>query len=91
MRTHTHIHPDIPKQVGAPMFADQRFMDATAARLNQRNIVYVGDGAGGSWDEYRVGDPIPVRVCLFVGRRGARMYDKWARVCVWLASRRLVD
>lgn len=23
------------------MFADQRFMDATAARLNQRNIVYV--------------------------------------------------
>lgn len=21
---------------------------------------YVGDGAGGSWDEYRVGDPIPV-------------------------------
>lgn len=44
--------------VGAPMFADQTFMDATAKRLNQRNIVYVGDGAGGSFDQYRVGDPI---------------------------------
>lgn len=29
------------QQVGAPMFADQRFMDAAAARINQRNIVYV--------------------------------------------------
>jgi hypothetical protein len=53
--------------VGAPMFADQNFMDATAKRLNQRNIVYVGDGAGGSFDEVRgwVGGPLSC-VCVFV-------------------------
>ena len=33
------------------MFADQPLVDAAAQRLNQRNIVYVGDGAGGSFDE----------------------------------------
>lgn len=57
----SQINPDVRIDVltvGAPMFADQRFMDATAQGLNQRNIVYVGDGAGGSFDQYRVGDPI---------------------------------
>jgi len=58
------LSPSLPPSLppGAPMLGDKRFIAATGRVLNQRNLVYVGDGAGGSYDQYRVGDPI-VQVC----------------------------
>lgn len=66
--------------IGAPMLGDKRFIAATGRVLNQRNLVYVGDGAGGSYDQYRVGDPIVQYTCgpymgceaLGTGPTGAR-------------------
>ena len=47
---HTRGHTQVDVlTVGAPMWGDKNMIDATSRLVNQRNIVYVGDGAGGMY------------------------------------------
>ena len=60
--TRGHLQVDV-LTVGAPMWGDKNMIEATSRLVNQRNIVFVGDGAQFSTDMYASGDLITQYSC----------------------------
>lgn len=64
---HTRGHTQVDVlTVGAPMWGDKNMIEAAARLVNQRNIVYVGDGAGGKFFLWMC---LCMNVCVCVWKR----------------------